>query len=147
MKFKFSYEKLLEYYHQQEEIARRDYNESLGRLENERLTQRENYAKFDESLDESYVLRSRPEGIPIHKLEQLGMFLKGQELKIARQREIIINHTQIVEQKQEILIAAAKESETFIKLKEKRFSEFKTAEKKKEAKINDELVVTRFRKM
>lgn len=146
MKFKFSYEKLLEYYHQQEEIARRDYNESLTRLEEERGRQNENYRQFDDALAATFEARDNPKGSEIAKLEHLGEFMKGQEIRIARQREIIINHTQIVEQKQEILIAAAREVEILIKLKEKKQAEFKKLEKKKETKLNDELVVTRFKK-
>ncbi len=146
MKFKFTYERLLEYYHQQERIARRDFNESLGRLEVERQKQQRLYQQFDEAIAELYDLRESRDGAEVARLQEIEIFLKGQEIRIVRQREIIINHTQIVEQKQEILIAAAKESEIFIKLKEKRLKEFKITEKKTEAKNNDELVVTRFRR-
>jgi flagellar export protein FliJ len=57
-----------------------------------------------------------------------------------------MSHNTICENKQEILIAAAREHKTFQKLREKQYAEFKTAMKKKEMKINDELVVTRFKR-
>jgi flagellar protein FliJ len=144
-KFKFSYEKLLEHTRLQEQIARRDYTESLGKLEAEKKTYNKMWEDMDAASDDLYSSRTNPKGIPIAKLEQLTGFIDGQKVRITRQREVVINHTGIVEQKQEILIAARKETKTLEKLKEKQLVDFKKLQKKLEAKATDELVVTRFR--
>jgi flagellar FliJ protein len=143
--FKFSFEKLLEFQKQTEEVARRDYNESLNRLEIEKNQYQNMYKSHDLALDEVFFLQNRTEGAPISRLVELDEFVDGQKQRIERQRDIVINHTQIVEQKQEILHLAAKERKILEKLKEKKYLEYKTALKKKEAKLNDELVVTRYR--
>ncbi|MDZ4677635.1 MAG: flagellar export protein FliJ [Oligoflexia bacterium] len=146
MKFKFSYEKLEEYYKQQEQIASRDYNESMAHLDNEKQRYQNMFEELDVAAEDGAALRARPEGAPIARLVQIDDYIDGQKINIARQREIVINHTHIVEQKQEILIAATKESKTYEKLRENQFTAFKQKLKKHEAKVNDELVVTRFRR-
>lgn len=145
MNFKFGFEKLLEFQRQQEEVARRDYNESLERLEIEKNKYQNMYKAHDLALDEIFYLKNRDSGAPIGKLVELDEFVDGQRQRIESQREIVINHTQIVEQKQEILHLAAKERKILEKLKEKKLLEHKNLLKKKEQKLNDELVVTRFR--
>jgi flagellar FliJ protein len=76
---------------------------------------------------------------------ELDDFMSGQKIKIARQRDVVINHNQIVEGKQEILIGAAKERKILEKLKEKKLAAFKKLIQKKERKATDEIVVTRFK--
>ena len=146
MKFKFSYEKLLEYHKQQEEIARRDYIESVNHLDTEKSKYQKMWDDHDQSIAEEHRLRMNPAGVLLPKIEMLDIFVKGQKVRIANQRLVVMNHTQIVEQKQEILIQVVKECKTFEKLKEKQLAEFKKMQKKKEAKNNDELVVTRFKR-
>ena len=146
MKFIFGYQKLLQYYHQQEEIARRDYNESLNRLEVEKSKYQGMWDLHDNAISEIYELRQLPQGAPAMKLSHLDEFVEGQKVRIERKRQVVINHTSIAEQKQEVLISAVKEQKTLEKLKEKKYMEFKKLELKKERKANDELVVTRFRR-
>lgn len=143
--FKFSYQKLLEFYSQQEEVARRDYMESLHKLEIEKVRLNHMYKLCDQSLDDAFQLRNSTEGAPIERLTQIDLFMDGQKIKIEKQKQIIINHTQIVEQKQEILFVAAKEKKILEKLKEKKIEEHKAELKKRDAKLNDEIVVTRFK--
>lgn len=146
MSFKFNYQKLLEFYHQQERIAQRDYNESLNALEAQKKVYQQMYDDQDRAIEESSQLQNDEKGAPIEMLKKINDYLGGQKIRIGQQREIVVNHTQIVEQKQEILIAAAKETRILEKLKSRKLEQFKKLEKKKEMKINDELVVTRFRR-
>jgi flagellar FliJ protein len=146
LKFKFGYEKLLEFYEQQEEIAQRDYNESLSHLDLEKVKHKAMWTLVDTAEDEIYNLKASPKGSPMARLTQLDSFISGQKIRIEKQREVIINHTSIVEQKQEILIAAVREKKTIEKLKEKKLREFKKLQNKKELKANDEFVVTRFKR-
>jgi len=146
MKFIFAYEKLLNHYQQQEEIARRDYYDAVGKLDLEKLKYQAQWDLHDEAVAEIYDLRLQPKGAPAGRLVQLDSFIDGQKIRIERQRQVVINHTSIVEQKQEVLIFAVKEKKTLEKLKEKKLFEFKREEVKKERKVNDELVVTRFKR-
>jgi flagellar export protein FliJ len=146
MKFKFSYAKLEEYHKQQEEIAQRDYIESLNRLEEEKKTLRKMYEENDRSLQISYEIREGKRPFSQATLTAIEVFIDGSDKKIDVQRAVVMSHNTICENKQEILIAAAREHKTFQKLREKQYAEFKTAMKKKEMKINDELVVTRFKR-
>jgi flagellar FliJ protein len=145
MKFHFSYEKLLEHRRQEEEVARRDFMESFGRLENEKNLQKKMYAEWDQTQAEIFTAQTNPQGAAIDRIVQLNQFLDGQKIRIGRQREVIINYTTIVEQKNELLVAAAKETKILEKLKEKKLMEFKRLQKKIETKQTDELVVTRFK--
>lgn len=145
MKFKFGYAKLLEHYHLQEEVARRDYLESLSKLDQEKALHQQMYKDLDAANDQAFKLQTDVKGAPIAEITELNNFSEGQKIRITRQREVVMNHTSIVEQKQEILIAAAKEKRILEKLKEKKLAEFKKLQKKSDAKKTDELVVTRFR--
>ena len=145
MKFRFSYESLLGHRKLEEEVARRDFNEAFRLLEEQKEEYRKMYATLHGAEAESFSLQGSQERIQISKLIELGDFMVGQKIKIAKQREIVINHTQIVEGKQEILIKAAKETMILEKLKEKQFGIYKKAVAKKEAKMTDEIVVTRFK--
>lgn len=145
MKFKFTYQRLLEHYELQEQIARRDFNDSVNTLDKQKEIQKKMYKELDGAVDQIYEARTSPAGTSPSLLLHLDQFVDGQKVRLERQREVIINHTQIVEQKQEILIAAAQQTKTLEKLKEKRRMEFKKLQKKMDAKATDELVVTRFR--
>jgi flagellar export protein FliJ len=101
--------------------------------------------QFDEAILKKEELLVAPPVDLILQLDALDQFADGQKIRIARQREVIINHTTIVEQKQEILVAAAKETKILERLKEKQMLKYKKERQKQEAKANDELVVTRFR--
>ena len=145
MKFHFSYEKLLEHRRQEEEVARRYYMESYNKLENEKNLHKKMYKEWDETVEEIFQCQTNPQGAAIGRIVSLNQFLDGQKVRISRQREVIMNYNAIVEQKNEILIAAAKETKILEKLKEKKLMEFKKSQKKIDMKKNDELVVTRFK--
>jgi flagellar FliJ protein len=145
MKFHFAYESLLEHKKLQEEIARRDYIETLHDLDEQKALYKSLYTRLHEAEAESSEIQNSKIGVQISKLIELDDFMAGQKIKIAKQREIVINHTTIVEGKQEIYIAAAKETKILEKLKEKKRTEFKKMAAKKEAKMTDEVVVTRFK--
>ncbi len=145
MRFHFSYESLLEHRKLEEEVARRDFNETLRVLEEQKEEYKKLYTRLHEAQAESFTLQGSPEGIQVSKLVELDDFMEGQKIKIAKQRAIVINHTQIVEGKQDILINAAKETMILEKLKEKQHMAFKKVMAKREAKLTDEIVVTRFK--
>ena len=62
------------------------------------------------------------------------------------QRRKIRELNQIAETKQQALVAAAKEYKILEKLREKKLTEYKDVLKKRELKMVDELVTTRFKR-
>ncbi len=145
MKFRFAFESLLEHRKLEEEIARRDFNEAHNILDQQKALYKKLYTRLHEVESEVSQRQASKDGVSISNLLELDDFMAGQKVKIARQREVVINHTSIMEGKQEILIAAAKERKILEKLKEKKKAEHKKLMAKKDAKLNDEIVVTRFR--
>jgi hypothetical protein len=79
MKFKFSYAKLEEYHKQQEEIAQRDYIESLNRLEEEKKTLRKMYEENDRSLQISYEIREGKRPFSQATLTAIEVFIDGSD--------------------------------------------------------------------
>jgi flagellar export protein FliJ len=146
MKFRFAYEKLLEYRKQQEEIARRDYNESLVALDREKEKLERMYLYLDQATEEKYRLSSLATGVPIEMVNKIEIFQVGQNIRIKSQRLVIQGFQQIVEQKHEILISTAREFQVLEKLREKKLAEFKKIQRKLDAKAMDEIVVTRFKR-
>jgi flagellar FliJ protein len=145
VKFRFAFESLLEHRKLEEEIARRDFNEAHNILDQQKALYKKLYTRLHEVESEVSQRQASKDGVSISNLLELDDFMAGQKVKIARQREVVINHTSIMEGKQEILIAAAKERKILEKLKEKKKAEHKKLMAKKDAKLNDEIVVTRFR--
>lgn len=145
MRFKFGLEKLLSHQRIQEEIAKRDYFDSLSKL----AAQNEIYDEMKNSYDKSYEnteeLKKSGQAITVMEHDQLEEFRKGQVVRMQRQMDIIDNFKEIVQAKQDVLIQAAREVKTLEKLREKKFLEFRKTLKKKELKANDEVVITRFK--
>ena len=75
MKFIFSYERLLQFYHQQEEVARRDHMESTAQLESEKTKYQKMWDLHDGAIGDIYELRKNLNGAPVAKLEQLDQFI------------------------------------------------------------------------
>jgi len=144
-KFNFSYQSLLEHRKLEEEVAQRDFNETFQALEKQKEEYRKLYADLHRAEAKSFEVQGAHDGVSIAELTELNDYMAGQKVKIVRQRDIVINHTQIMEGKQEILINAAKETMILEKLKEKQREVYKKNQAKLEAKIIDEIVVTRFK--
>lgn len=146
MKFKFAFEKLLDHFDRKEKVAQRDFRESLHLLDKEKDLLNHFQKSIGTALEKCENLSGETSGIDIGSVRLWQDYAEGLKILSYRQTEIIKTHQHIVDQKQEILLAATREKKTFEKLKEKRKAEFKINERKREAKINDELVVTRFKR-
>ena len=77
-------------------------------------------------------------------LSHIDQFINGQKIRIEKQRQLVRELMGEAERLQEILIEAAKGRKTLEKLRERRYSEFRTIRKKAELKAIDEIVVTRY---
>ena len=77
-------------------------------------------------------------------VEQINLFLTGQDLRIKNQTERLIQFRNLVEARREILQLALTEAKMIEKLKEKKKAEFFKDVFKKEQQEMDELSVVRF---
>ncbi len=144
MKFKFSLEKLLTYRKSEEDMARKDFLAAQFALnvENEKLSQM--YADIDRTRDYIHGLENQG-GRQAEGLVQSFQFIKGTELRIENQKEMVRKQQLIVEEKQEILRQAAIEYKMIERLKDKRHEAFKETQKKAEQKFVDEMTMARFK--
>lgn len=143
MKFQFSMEKVLNHRVRLEELAQKDFQEALDRLNQEidRLN------KMDEAVTtahgEAFRLQSEG-GAAGPGLGQVYEFLKGQDVRRERQKEKIKECESLVESLREILRQRAVDVKIIEELKEKKREEFKLEQKKREQKITDDMNVMRF---
>lgn len=143
MKFKFSLEKVLRHRHLQESLSQRDFLEAQNSLNEE-------IRKLDEMVQvKEDSLKQRNELIQTtqtwsQSVEQINLFLQGQDLRIQRQNQRLKEFEKVVEDKREILRKASVEVKIVEKLKEKKLEEFKREMDRKEQNDIDELTALRF---
>lgn len=141
MKFTFKLEKLLNHKKVLEDIARRDFFEAQNKLDKE-ISKLEAHRN---DLKEAYVskfITHRKGGSVSSDLKSIEEYMEGKKILIQRQENIILGLRQIVEEKRKRLIEAAQQHKIYDKLKEKKRHDFTDAQRKKEIKTMDELVVT-----
>lgn len=144
MKFKFSLEKLLQHRRHLEDMAKKDYLEVLGKLEEEKTKLKNYYEAISGSRNYAHSLEDRG-GQQAEGLVQSHIFVKGTEIKIESQKKIIEKCQIIVEEKLEILRQASIESKMMERLKENKKEEFKKVKNKSEQKFLDEMATLRYK--
>jgi flagellar FliJ protein len=145
MKFEFSLESLLEHRRRIEDVAQRDWAEAQAKVDEAVAKLNDYYDQVDQARHRSAALENEG-GAQSGALISIDEFIGGQKYRIEAQRQAIRELKTEAERRQEILIEAAKETKTLEKLKERQLEEFKLKRRKLEAKENDELVVTRFKR-
>ena len=145
MKFTFAFEKLLDHKRKLEDVARRDYFEARGKVEDGMRKLTELFKQIDDARKRASGLEIKG-GTSAPALGQIDEFISGQKLRIERHRADLRVLMAESERLQEVLIEAAKEKKTLDKLKERRLEEYKIRRKKSEMKEADEFVVTRFKR-
>lgn len=142
-KFKFSLEKLLRQRHIQVDLAQKDFLEIQKVLNDEIIIRDQMVELKNNSLQQRQSL-IQTEGQWQLQVNQLNDFLKGQDLRIARQNERLIKIEKEVEKYREILRNALVEAKMVEGLKEKQKAEFiKDVLKKEQAEV-DEIVTMRY---
>ena len=145
MKFKFSYQQLLEYRKRLEELAQRDYLLSRKNVDDSESELEAMYQQIDDSRKRAQSLEAKG-GKQAPSLVLIDDFINNHKIRIELQRKKIRELHQIAEEKQQVLVIAAKEYKILEKLKERRLLEHKEILKKREMKSVDELVTTRFKR-
>lgn len=143
-KFKFAFDKLLDHKRTLEDVARREYFEAQRLVDIAKKELEEMYKRIDDSRARAHDIETAG-GRQAPTLSQIDEFINLQKIRIERHRLKIRELNAVAEQKQELLIEAAKERKTLEKLREKRMEEYDLQAKLAEMKEVDELVVTRFK--
>ena len=145
MKFNFKLEKVLQHRKTLEDVAQRDFLQAEFELRNERnkLTILEN--EIVSARDNAYRLQSVG-GRASPGLVQVDTFIKGQEIRIDRQKERIKECESLVENLREILRQKAIDYKIILELREKKLAQFKEERRYREQKRNDDLNIMRYRR-
>lgn len=143
MKFKFSLEKVLNHRNLQVDLARRDFIQAQNNLsEAENICNNMILEKEKNILYRSELVESKTHWQ--EHVQQINLYLQGQDLRIARQNESLKKLKKEVESYREILLKAQTEAKMIEKLKEKKKEEFIKVYNENERKELDEISTLRF---
>lgn len=143
-KFRFPFDNVLKHRKTLEELAQRDLQEQLARL-NAEVTALENMEILvHEAIEKRHQIEIQG-GSAIGALTQVHEFLTGQDIRIERQKVKIAEVEKEVDRLREILRLKAIDTKIVKELKVRRKRDFiKTVRKKESAEIDD-LNLMRFR--
>ena len=142
-KFKFSLDRVLRQRHIQVDIRQREFIEAEKLLDTE-VEKLNHFKQQKEQALEQRFTEVKDTTFWSASVEQINLFLTGQDLRITKQNERLLEIKNIVESRREILQRALTEAKMIEKLKEKKKAEFFKEVAKKEQEEMDELSVIRF---
>ncbi len=142
-KFKFSLDKVLRQRIIHVDLCKKEFSDA------EKLLDVEIQKLIDMTEQKKNAISYRHETVSSStswsaSVEQINLFLTGQDLRINKQNERLIEFRNLVEARREILQQALTEAKMIEKLKDKKKSEFYKEVLKKEQQELDELSVVRF---
>lgn len=142
MKFKFRLESILKHRKNLEEIARRDFTEA--KIHSDGILNQINtlYDSNEEAREVSHKSSKDSRFVQMQQITQ--EYLEGNKIRIERKKVEFREAQAVTENKQEELVAAAKEAKILEKMKEKNKQDFKELQRKQERKETDELIVQRY---
>lgn len=141
MKFKFRLESIMKHRKNLEEIARRDFYDAKETSDGLLNEMNDMFNSNDIVREASHQAATKPEFV--HLQQMAHEYIEGNKIRIERKKIEFREALFVTENKQDSLIAAAKEAKILEKLKEQKFNEFKDKNRKIERKETDEIVVQR----
>lgn len=144
MKFKFSLQKVLEHRKVVEDLAQKSFQEAVTRF-NEQVALLDQMINSKSAAHQSAGTLTSQGGAQGPALSQIHEFLKGQEIRIQRQRQYVEEAEKLVEEKREVLRQAALEYKIMEKMREKKFEDYKQDRLAREQKEMDEQNILRFK--
>jgi flagellar export protein FliJ len=144
VKFQFSLETVLHHREHLEHEAMQAYADAKRTCDQHMADIHNMYLQIDQArreIDE----HARGVGTPEH-ITMLDNFIEGQKIRITRARLKARELLAIVEEKHEALLAAARDKQSLLKLKERHWLSFRKKRKKLQMKQLDEIVTTRTRR-
>ncbi len=143
MKFKFSLEKVLNHRNLQVDLAKRYFIQAQNNLSAaEQIRDNMILEKEKNIAHRSEIVRTQNHWQD--QVQQINLYLSGQDLRIARQNESLKKLEKEVESYREILLKAQTEAKMMERLKEKKKEEFLKAFYDNESKELDEIATLRY---
>ncbi len=143
MAFKFNLESVLKHRKRLEELAQREYAEAQANVD-ECLRKIEGmYKRLDEVRIEIQQAQSNGTGQKIEEIREMEHFMIGQKIRIEALRQAVRLLLEIAEEKQEALIAAARDKKMLVKLREKKKMEYQEWLRAIETKEMDDMTSVR----
>ncbi|MFC1809333.1 flagellar export protein FliJ [Candidatus Omnitrophota bacterium] len=141
-KFKFRLEKVLEHKKRIFDIAQEEYLVELRVLQGEE-------AKLEQFKDEykkcmMLVIERTKKQFTIKELAVHYKYLFHLKREIKCQVDVIVAQKKVTDEKRERLIAASKEKEVLVKLKDKRFKTYLQKVDKEEQKVMDDISTAKY---
>ena len=143
MRFKFSLDSVLKHRKRLEEVAQKEFAEAQANVEAAIHKIEGMYARMDEVREEIRQAQMCGGSADMEHIRGMEVFLLGQARRIEAARLGLRELMAIAEQKQELLIEAAKERKILDKLKERKKSEHIELARKVEAKELDDMTTIR----
>ncbi|UXR64262.1 flagellar export protein FliJ [Bdellovibrio bacteriovorus] len=144
MKFKFPLQKVLEHRKIKENLAQKDFQEVVTLLNEEQARLDAMLGQVQSAHSQAGSL-SQQGGAQGPALSQIHEFLKGQDIRIQRQRQKVQEIEKLVESKREILRQAALEYKIMEKMRENKFEEYRAERLSNDQKEMDEQSILRFK--
>jgi flagellar FliJ protein len=144
MKFKFPFQNVLTFRKTMENLAQTDFQEAAAALARENDILKKMRDDVFEARRRSFEKQTEG-GKSAPALGQVDDFLKGQDIRIARQQSKIQDWEKRVEELREILRAKAIDYKMIEELRDKKKDEFKIEQNKLEQKRSDDLTLMRYR--
>jgi flagellar FliJ protein len=143
MSFKFSLESVLKHRKRLEEIAQREFAEAQASVDALLRKIEAMYARLDEVREEILGAQKAGSAAKLEEIREMEHFMAGQKIRIETLRQEARVLLQIAEEKQELLIAAARDKKMLVKLKEKKKLEYQEWLKTVEQKELDDMTMVR----
>ncbi len=143
MKFNFPFETILKQKVLQEDVSKRDFHTAEDEV---RISKNKIKDLWDIiNLTRKKLTESQHSGEGKASIwASFDEFINGTKLKIERENKRLRDLIAVAEEKREILIEFSKERKILDRLKVKAKIKYKKARQKKEIKLLDELITTRF---
>lgn len=143
MKFQFKFEVLKKHRRRLEEEAQRNFMEARANLDACLNMIKSHYDSIEDSRSRIANEQSSGNAHAFELIRGFEQFIDGQKIRIERKRQEARHLMVVVEEKQELLIEAAREYKKIEKLRERKLEDFKKHKKRVEAKRVDDLVTIR----
>lgn len=144
MKFKFNLEKVLRHRQTLEDLAQRDFQESLSSYNVKKAEIEGLHETLQGARQQASTLVSQTGGQVIESLKQIQDFIVLQDIRIEQENRKLAEIGKLVEAKREILQQKARDKKILERLETRKREEFQAEEARREQKEADDNVSMRF---
>lgn len=144
MKFKFNLEKVLRHRQTLEDLAQRDFQESLSHYNIKKAEIQVLHETLQSARQQASTLVSQTGGQVMESLKQIQDFIVLQDIRIEQENKKLAEIGKLVEAKREVLQQKARDKKILERLETRKREEFQAEEARREQKEADDNVSMRF---